>query len=170
MDNYNRRIDNFLESVSRIASDNPRKIVIVSTAIILLSIAGATQIRFSHYPLQWFPKDNVIRSDTEAIDRIMSLEPSRLYLTHYSRVDDLERLAADMHDCIDGFVAIAEKHRSDDNRCEAMQASMADYLAGKIMDHGYQGDGETLHSLIHWDVVLNSQGLDAWLSWLERNQ
>ena len=105
-----------------------------------------------------------------AVDRIVALEPSRLYLTHYSRVNDVERLAADMHECIDGFVDIAKRHRDDANRCEAMQASMADYLAGRIVAHGYRGDDETLRSLIHWDVVLNSQGLDAWLSWLERNQ
>ncbi len=105
-----------------------------------------------------------------AVDRIMGLEPTRLYLTHYSRVDDIERLGADMHECIDGFVAIAERHRDDADRCEAMQASMADFLAGRIAAHGYEGDDRTLQSLIHWDVVLNSQGLDAWLSWQERNQ
>ncbi|MGD9188940.1 MAG: efflux RND transporter permease subunit [Desulfobacteraceae bacterium] len=68
---YNRRIDRLLESISRIATDNPRKIIMASTVIILLSVAGATQIRFSHHPLKWFPKDNIIRKDTEAIDRIM---------------------------------------------------------------------------------------------------
>ena len=106
----------------------------------------------------------------KAIDRIMGLAPSRLYLTHYSRVDDVERLAGDMHESIDGFVAIAKKHRDDERRSEAMQASMAEYLAARIVAHGYTGDDETLRDLIHWDVVLNSQGLDAWLSWLERNQ
>jgi predicted RND superfamily exporter protein len=70
-DRYNRRIDRLMKSVSRIATDNPRKIILVSAVIILLSIAGATQIQFSHYPLQWFHKENMIRSDTEAIDRLM---------------------------------------------------------------------------------------------------
>jgi glyoxylase-like metal-dependent hydrolase (beta-lactamase superfamily II) len=106
----------------------------------------------------------------KAIDRIMGLEPSCLFLTHYSRVDDVDRLACDMHECLDGFVTIAEKHRDDDNRSDAMQASMAEYLAERIVAHGYTGGDETLRELIHWDVVLNSQGLDAWLSWLERNQ
>jgi glyoxylase-like metal-dependent hydrolase (beta-lactamase superfamily II) len=106
----------------------------------------------------------------KAIDRIMGLEPSCLYLTHFSRVDDVERLASDMHESIDGFVAISDEHRDDENRLEAMQASMADYLAARVRAHGYQGDEDTLRGLIHWDVVLNSQGLDAWLSWMERNQ
>jgi glyoxylase-like metal-dependent hydrolase (beta-lactamase superfamily II) len=106
----------------------------------------------------------------KAIDRIVGLEPSCLYLTHFSRVDDVGRLASDMHEGIDGFVAISNRHRDDGNRLEAMQASMADYLAARIRAHGYQGDDDTLRALIHWDVVLNSQGLDAWLSWMERNQ
>jgi predicted RND superfamily exporter protein len=70
-DRHNRRIDRLMGNVSRIATDNPRKIIFASTVIIVLSVAGATQIRFSHYPLQWFQKDNVIRKDTEAIDRLM---------------------------------------------------------------------------------------------------
>jgi glyoxylase-like metal-dependent hydrolase (beta-lactamase superfamily II) len=106
----------------------------------------------------------------KAIDRIAGLEPSSLYLTHYSRVGDVGRLASDMHECIDGFVAISDKHRDDEDRLEAMQASMAEYLATRIRAHGYQGDDDTLRELIYWDVVLNSQGLDVWLSWMERNQ
>jgi len=106
----------------------------------------------------------------KAVDRIMSLQPDRLYLTHYSRVDDVERLAADMHECIDGFVAIAERHRDDDDRCEAMQASMFDFLSDRLIAHGYQGDRDAKWSVVQHDVKLNSQGLDAWLQWLERNK
>jgi glyoxylase-like metal-dependent hydrolase (beta-lactamase superfamily II) len=104
----------------------------------------------------------------KAVDRIMGLEPDKLYLTHYSRVDDVERLAGDMHECIDGFVAIAERHRDAADRSEAIQASMLEYLSDRLSDHGYSGDSDAMWSIIDVDVVLNSQGLDAWLSWLER--
>ncbi len=106
----------------------------------------------------------------KAIDRIMGLEPDRLYLTHYSRVDDVERLAGDMHECIDGFVAIAERHRDADDRSEAIQASMFEYLSDRLIAHGYNGDRDAMWSVVQIDVVLNSQGLDAWLSWLERKR
>ena len=106
----------------------------------------------------------------KAIDRIVGLEPTRLYLTHYSRVDSIERLAADMHECIDGFVAIAQEHREAEDRFELMQRDMFDYLCGRLGDHGFAGDRDTMWSVMQFDVVLNSQGLDAWLSWLERQQ
>ena len=100
----------------------------------------------------------------------MGLRPERLYLTQYSRVDDVERLAADMHDCIDGFVAIAERHRDADNRCEAIQAGMFEFLCDRLVEHGFQGDRDAMWSVMQFDVVLNSQGLDAWLNWLERSK
>jgi len=106
----------------------------------------------------------------KAVDRIMGLQPDKLYLTHYSRVDDVGRLAADMHVCIDGFVAIAERHRDDDDRCEAMQASMFDFLSDRLAAHGYPGDRDSIWSVVQHDVKLNSQGLDAWLHWLERKK
>lgn len=104
----------------------------------------------------------------KAVDRIVGLDPKRLYLTHYSRVDDVVRLAANMHECIDGFVFIAQKHRHRDNRLESIQADMFDYLCERLAAHGFAGDRDAMWSVIEFDVVLNSQGLDAWLSWLER--
>ena len=105
-----------------------------------------------------------------AVDRIVGLEPTRLYLTHYSRVDSVERLAADMHEGIDGFVAIAEKHRDDANRFELMQKDMFNYLCDRLIEHGYAGDRDAMWSIIRFDVDLNSQGLVSWLGWLERQQ
>jgi predicted RND superfamily exporter protein len=37
--------------------------------ILLVSLAGATRLRFEHDPLRWFPEDNELRLDTELIDR-----------------------------------------------------------------------------------------------------
>ena len=106
----------------------------------------------------------------KAIDRIVALEPACLYLTHYSRVESIDRLAADMHECLDGFVAMAEKHRDQENRLELIQEEMFDYLAARLREHGYAGDRDAMWSVLQFDVVLNSQGLDSWLGWLERQQ
>ena len=64
-------MDRFLHRVSTTATTYPRIIVVISAAIIVLSAVGASQIRFSHYPLKWFKADNIIRKDTEAIDDAM---------------------------------------------------------------------------------------------------
>lgn len=99
----------------------------------------------------------------KAIDRIMSLEPSRLYLTHYSLVTDLPRLAEDMHRRIDDFVDIAERHAGDADRTASMRAGMFRYLRDRLAEHGYRSDEERLHALLDVDVALNTMGLEHWL-------
>ena len=104
----------------------------------------------------------------KAVDRIMAQQPAKLYLTHYSRVDDVERLANDMHECLDGFVAIAQDHRDREDRREAIERELFDFLYRRLAAHGYDQGREAAQAFLKHDMVLNSQGLDAWLSWLER--
>jgi glyoxylase-like metal-dependent hydrolase (beta-lactamase superfamily II) len=103
-----------------------------------------------------------------SVDRIMSCRPEQLYLTHYSRVRDLERLAADMHAGIDAFVALALEHKDVPDRDAAIPTAMFNYLAARIEEHGFKGGRDALWSVVEMDVVLNSQGLCAWLERLER--
>ena len=104
----------------------------------------------------------------KAVDRIMAQEPDRLYLTHYSRVNDVNRLANDMHECLDGFVAVARRHQDRDDRQQAMESDLFEFLYERLVAHGHDRSKDELWSLLQHDMKLNSQGLDAWLSWLER--
>lgn len=104
----------------------------------------------------------------KAVDRIMAQDPDKLFLTHYSRVNDVERLATDMHECLDGFVAIARRRQDRDDRQAAMQEDLFEFISERLFAHGYEQDKDTMWSLLQHDMKLNSQGLDAWLSWLER--
>jgi glyoxylase-like metal-dependent hydrolase (beta-lactamase superfamily II) len=102
----------------------------------------------------------------KAIDRIMTLSPARLYLTHYSRVTDLPRLADDMHQRLDDFVGIATRHATDSarhSRTGAMQRSMFAYLKDALRQHGFNSDNDRLHALLDVDVALNTMGLEHWL-------
>ena len=103
----------------------------------------------------------------KSIDRIMGCNPERLYLTHYSRVTDLARLAADMHAGIDAYVEIALAQRDNDDLLPAMQSAMYDYLSARLIAHGYKGDDSAMRSVLEIDVMLNAQGL---VSWLQRQQ
>jgi len=104
----------------------------------------------------------------KSIDRIMSCKPRQLYLTHYSRVRDLERLAADMHSGIDAFVALALDNKDVSDRGAAIQAAMDDYLSTRLIEHGFKGDRDAIWSVLEPDLVLNSQGLVSWLERLEK--
>ncbi len=64
-------MDRFLSRVSRFSTGHPVAIVAASALIILLSVVGASKIRFSHHILRWFPKTNEIRITTEKIDHEM---------------------------------------------------------------------------------------------------
>ena len=99
----------------------------------------------------------------KSVDRILGKEPEQVYLTHYSRVRDLDRLAVDLHAGIDAYVMMAEAHANDANRTEHLQTAMFDYFAERLKQHGYTGDRETMWSILELDVNLNTQGLEVWL-------
>lgn len=114
-----------------------------------------------------FPATTPVHFDPDeahkSIDRIMSYEPQHVYLTHYSRVANLERLAADMHAGIDAYVALALGHADAVDRTEVLQAALFDYLADRLVHHGFKGDRDTMWSVLNIDVKLNIQGIEVWL-------
>ena len=46
----------------------PKLIISVSAVVIICAAIIASQLRFSHFPLQWLPEDNFARVATEAVD------------------------------------------------------------------------------------------------------
>ena len=104
----------------------------------------------------------------KSVDRIMACNPEQLYLTHYSRVRELDRLAADMHVGIDAYVAMALDNKEAPDRGAAIQDAMDDYLSTRLIGHGFKGDRDAIWSVLEIDIVLNSQGLVSWLQRLEK--
>ena len=105
----------------------------------------------------------------KSVDRIMGCEPEQLYLTHYSRVQDLDRLADDMHSGIDAYVEMALANKELPDRGARIQHAMHDYLSTRLIDHGFKGGRDAIWSALEIDVVLNAQGLVAWLERLEKH-
>ena len=99
----------------------------------------------------------------EAVDRIMACGPEHAFLTHYSRVGNLDRLAAELHDGIDAYVALALRHRDDDHRTDRLRRALFDYYAERLENHGFAGGGEGIAATMSIDARLNAQGLEVWL-------
>jgi glyoxylase-like metal-dependent hydrolase (beta-lactamase superfamily II) len=99
----------------------------------------------------------------KSIDRLMSYQPRAIYVTHYSRVEGLEKLAADLHEQLDGYVAIARKHANTENRTDMMIDDMYEYVANRLDRHGVRDDVAFRHMLLDGDIKLNVQGLEVWL-------
>ena len=99
----------------------------------------------------------------KAIETIMAFEPKQLFLTHYSRVTELDRLACDLHKRIDDFVSLVMRHAADENCTEAVHISMYDYFIEEIREHGFTGTDDDIREVVGKDVVLNTMGLEFWL-------
>ncbi len=99
-----------------------------------------------------------------SVERIVQVRPKSVYLTHYSRVGEIDRLGADMHADIDAYVAIARRCAGEPDRAEKIAAELFDYLSQRLDAHGYRDDAALRHQVLDGDVRLTSAGLDAWLA------
>ncbi len=98
-----------------------------------------------------------------SLDRIMGFEPQACFLTHYSRVTDVQRLANDMHAHLDRFVDIARDCANrGEQRCACIRSSMYRYLVQRVRAHGCTLDQKTVDTWLEMDVELNAQGLAVW--------
>ena len=68
-----------------------------------------------------------------SIIRLMQFRPRKVYLTHYSEVGDCPRLANDMYDAVDQFVAIARKSGLDQSR---MRFELRALAHESLREHG----------------------------------
>lgn len=119
-----------------------------------------------------FPTTTPVQFEPEAahasIDRILSLRPRAAYLTHFGRVVDLSRLAADLHELLDAFVRIAEAAPCGEGRQAWLGAELEALLIERLRRHGCTMLDEDLRKLLAHDVELNAQGLAVWLDRRQR--
>ena len=105
-----------------------------------------------------------------SLDLIMSFEPQAAYLTHYSRVTDLHKLARDMHRRLDEFVAIAFDCEELTDRKARIEERLFAYLDTELTEHGVTLDTEARRAVLDGDMDLNAQGLDVWLARLAKQK
>jgi len=114
-----------------------------------------------------FPTTTPIQFDPPAlidsIARMMEKKPENMYLTHFGRVRDVERLAADMKYSVEYFADLGERFDGQGNRQEKISADMSDWLMGRAREHGVSCDDDELREVFANDVVLNTQGIEFWL-------
>lgn len=109
-----------------------------------------------------FPTTTPVDFDPDAahasIERILGYQTSAAYLTHYSRVTDLPRLAADLHADLDAFVKLALAAED----AAALEAAIMAHLTARLAAHGYTGPDAEQQTWLSLDAELNAQGLWFW--------
>jgi glyoxylase-like metal-dependent hydrolase (beta-lactamase superfamily II) len=113
------------------------------------------------------PTSTPVQFDPDAmkasIERMLGYEPQQMFLTHYSRVTDVERLARDLFVQIDAMVAIASKHENVSDRHERIASELTTMYVARARNHGCTFDTGRVHELLGMDIELNTQGLEFWL-------
>lgn len=113
------------------------------------------------------PTSTPVQFEPEAlkgsIARMLEREPQQMFLTHYSRVADVPRLAQDLFEQIDAMVAIAQKHAADADRHARIADDLAALYTARAQAHGCALDAAQVRELLAMDIELNTQGLEVWL-------
>ncbi|MDP6977611.1 MAG: MMPL family transporter [Myxococcota bacterium] len=65
------RLDRVLARCAAIASTHSRRVIFAGVGVIVVSLALASTVRFSHNPVEWLPEWSQARSATEQMDREM---------------------------------------------------------------------------------------------------
>jgi glyoxylase-like metal-dependent hydrolase (beta-lactamase superfamily II) len=95
-----------------------------------------------------------------SIVRLMQFRPRKVYLTHYSEVGECARLANDMYDAIDEYVAIARSSGLDEKR---MRFELRRWAHESLSAHGCTFTPQRIDEILSKDFELNAAGLAAWL-------
>ena len=104
-----------------------------------------------------------------SINRLLALHPKAMYPTHFGRVEDIHRLAADLHRQIDDMVLLAQSVDGKPERHQLLVEALTTLYATRAAKHGWQGGRAALVELLQMDIELNTQGLEVWLDHARRH-
>jgi glyoxylase-like metal-dependent hydrolase (beta-lactamase superfamily II) len=119
-----------------------------------------------------FPSSTPVQFDPGALRatlrRMLALEPGAIYLTHWSRVEDVQRLGATLLRLVDRYEAIGREalaaHGDDPARLQAaVEPAIDALLLGEIAAHGCTLAPDAVRALLAIDIPLNAAGIVAWL-------
>ena len=115
-----------------------------------------------------FPTTTPVQFESPAlhasIDRLLSHNPQQMLLTHFGRVTEVVRLAAQMHRLIDAFVELAlEVRNTGSQRHQRLVDGQRAILLDALRAHGCRLSDNEIDRLLAMDFELNAQGIEVWL-------
>ena len=121
-----------------------------------------------------FPTTSPVQFDPptlhRSIDVLASYGPGAIYVTHYSQVRDIPRLAADLHRLLTAHERLALEAKNLDLRGLARHERLKDGITRIAIEEsrrqGWTLSEDRLLEVLGIDIGLNAQGLGAWLDTL----
>ena len=102
----------------------------------------------------------------DSIRRILARRPEAAFLTHFARIEDLERIGGDLLRMIEAHVATALSHEGVPVEAArpAIRAALKEIFVRELRQFGSTADDETIEHWLGGDLDLNTDGLLAWLA------
>jgi glyoxylase-like metal-dependent hydrolase (beta-lactamase superfamily II) len=97
-----------------------------------------------------------------SMDRVLELCPAQVFLTHYSRVADVQRLGAELKSAIAAYVDIVTRHADDPEPAGVIVEELMRYTFAALDRHGDRSSEDVRRRLLAPDLRLNADGLLAW--------
>ena len=105
-----------------------------------------------------------------SVERLLAVQPRRMYLTHYGEVRDLQRLAAQFLRQVDAMVEVARglarkgsQGHGAGHRHEQLKRAFEDIYFSELRRMGCALDDDVLQGVLGTDIELNAQGLGVWI-------
>lgn len=113
--------------------------------------ATTTPIQFEPLPLH------------HSINRLLSYQPDKMYLTHFGEITEVAQLADKLHDSIDHQATLMEAVAdSGADRHTLLVKNIMDSFVKELQQLNCRLPIETCRELLAMDVELNAQGLEVW--------
>lgn len=131
-----------------------------------LDVGGRPSILPTTSPVQFEPE-----AAHQSVDAIAALRPEALYLTHFSEVRDVPRLADDMHRLIDGHARLARAELAapaDAARHERLLRGVLELVRGEARLQRWTLGEDAWYPLLAMDIDLNAAGLGSWIDAQQR--
>ncbi len=118
-----------------------------------------------------FPTTTPVQFDPDAlhasIDRIISYQPEKIFLTHFGCLSDPGSAAQMLHQLIDAHVGITENiSYTDTDDCESqLFLALKNMLLSALTDFGNEMTEQDVLAIMDLDLHLNAQGLCCWLEY-----
>ncbi|MGX5730407.1 MBL fold metallo-hydrolase [Pseudoxanthomonas beigongshangi] len=113
------------------------------------------------------PTSSPVQFEPEAlktsIARLLAYRPQAMYLTHYGRVTEPDRLAAELFEQIDAMCVLARQCDGKPDRHRAMVAGLTALYQERARAQRCPLDDAGVTRVLEMDIELNAQGLACWL-------
>lgn len=102
------------------------------------------------------------------LTRMLEHQPKNMYLTHYGRVTEIERLSEQLREGIDEYTNIAKSCMKDKDREQSIKEKLTQHLEIQLRKRYSENKVTAFTELFDSDLDLNAAGLEVWLKRQEK--